>query len=255
MADERDADLFVAALAREMRDGDRVFAGANQPDVFLAACLARSLWAPRLRFWASGTAHLDRVRDPAVVGRDTYDNALVGGRGSSFRQAHAFDDALRAPIAFAGGLQVDGRGNANLAGVWSDGEWRLRGPGSAGLPSLTALAKRFFVQVPIHDVRSLVEECSKVSVVGDPVQRAALGLPPASLVSVITPLATFAPSPSGLVLAEVVPGVERGALAARTGFALREAGSVGERAPLTAVEADVLRRLRADVKRNRGLSV
>jgi glutaconate CoA-transferase, subunit B len=250
--DERSLnDLFIATMARELRDGERLFIGTNQNDVALAAHLARRLWAPRLKFWASSTAHLDPSQDLLRVGRGTLDPVLVAGRDSTFWQAHAFDDALRAPVVFAGGLQVDARGNANLAGIRDGDRWKLRGPGSAGLPSLTALAKRFFVMVPVHDARVLVEECSALSVIGDPVARAAVGLVPDALVAVLTPLARFEPSIEGLVLTERVPGITFEQLAQRTGFELRTAGEVTERAALTDAEATALAGLRAAAETNR----
>jgi glutaconate CoA-transferase, subunit B len=251
MAEGAREDLFIAAMARELRDGERLFVGTNQHDVALAAYLARALWAPRLKFWASSTAHLDRSQDLLRVGRSTLDPVLVAGRDSTFWQAHAFDDALRAPVVFAGGLQVDARGNANLAGIRSDEGWKLRGPGSAGLPSLTALADRFFIMIPAHEPRFLVEECSAVSVIGDPVARQAVGLAPDALVAVLTPLARFEPSPEGLVLTEVVPGMTPAEVAAKTGFELRLAATVVERDPLSADEARVLAELRAASDKNR----
>ena len=244
-------DLFVAALGREMRDGDRVFVGANQLDVALACFLARRLWAPRLKFWAGVTAQLDRSQDSLRVGRRGDDNVLVAGRDSTFWQAHAFDDALRAPVVFAGGLQVDSRGNANLAGIRSADGWKLRGPGSAGLPSLTGLAERFFISVATHDSRALVEECSALSVVGDPVAREAAGMKRDALVAVITPLARFEPSDDGLVLTELAPGMTRDDVVERTGFALRAAGELRERTALTDEEAAALADLRAAAERNR----
>lgn len=247
-------DLFIAALAREMTGDERVFVGTNQIDLALAAYLARRLWAPRLKFWASGMAQIDPSQDELTVGRRSYDNVLVGVRGSTFWQAKAFDDGLRAPVVFAGGLQVDRRGNANLVGIADgDGGWKLRGPGSAGLPSLTAFARRFYIMVPKHDARFLVEECSRVSVVGDPATRSEKGLVPDALTAVITPLARFAPSPDGLVLTERAPGVSMEELAERTGFELRSGGDVAERPPLTDDEAEALAVLRRATEANRRL--
>jgi acyl CoA:acetate/3-ketoacid CoA transferase beta subunit len=245
-------DLLIAAMARELKDGDRVFVGTNQNDVALACYLARRLWAPTLRFWANSMAQIDPAQDLNRVGRSTLDPMLVLGRDATFWQAKAFDDALRAPLVFAGGLQVDARGNANLAGLKGpDGGWKLRGPGSAGLPSLTALAERFFIMVPAHDPRVLVEEVTLTSVVGDPVARAAIGINPRALDAVITPIARFEPSDAGLVLTEVVPGVSVQDVQEKTGWTLRVADSVGERAPLTGDEASVLAELRAATERNR----
>jgi acyl CoA:acetate/3-ketoacid CoA transferase beta subunit len=244
-------DLFIVSLARELHDEDRLFVGANQTDVALAAHLARRLWAPKLRFWASSTAHLDPAQDLLRVGRGTLDPVLVAGRDSTFWQAHAFDDALRAPLVFAGGLQVDARGNANLAGIRNGAGWKLRGPGSAGLPSLTALAERFFIMIPSHNPRFLVEECSALSVVGDPVARRAAGLLPNALVAVLTPLARFEPTDDGLVLTEVAPGLTVEEVAERTGWTIPPGTAVRERAPLSEVEAAALTELRAASARNR----
>jgi acyl CoA:acetate/3-ketoacid CoA transferase beta subunit len=251
MADTTLDDLLIAAMARELQDGDRLFVGANQNDVALAAYLARRLWAPKLKFWANSTAHLDPAQDLLRVGRSTLDPVLVSGRDSTFWQAHAFDDALRAPLVFAGGLQVDARGNANLAGIRSDGGWKLRGPGSAGLPSLTALAERFFIMIPMHDPRFVVGECSALSVIGDPVAREALGLRPDALVAVLTPLARFEPSSEGLVLTELASGVTQAQAQEKTGFPLLVAEQVAERAPMTDDEVRILAKLRAASDNNR----
>jgi glutaconate CoA-transferase subunit B len=244
-------NLLVVSIARELSDGDRLFIGANQPAVALAAYLARGLWAPRLKFWAASNAHLDATQDMQRVGRPNLDPVMVAGRDSTFWQAHAFDDALRAPLVFAGGLQVDVRGNANLAGVRDGDRWRLRGPGSAGLPSLTALAERFFIMVPSHEPRFLVQECSAISVLGDHAARAAHGLRPDALAAVITPLCRFEPTVDGLVLTELIAGVGVEEIAARTGFSINAAAEVRERPGLTDAEVVVLAELRRAAEQNR----
>jgi glutaconate CoA-transferase subunit B len=247
-----EADLFIATLAREMRACDAVFLGANQVEPGIAAAMARRLWSPRLRLWAAGSAQIDRDRDLEAVGMSTGDPRLVAGRGATFLQARAFDDARRAPVVFAGGLQVDARGNANLAGIPdARGGWKLRGPGSAGLPSLTAFAERFFLIVPTHEPRSLVERCALVSVLGDPVARAEAGLKPDALVAVLTPLARFEPGADGLVLTEVIAGLDRARLERSTGFAIREGASVAIREALDEDEAAVIGELRQAAIRNR----
>ena len=161
-------------------------------------------------------------------------------RRSNFWQARVFDDLLRAPIVFAGGLQVDRRGNANLIGVRKGGRLVVRGPGSAGLPTLTTFAPRFYIICPVHEPRFLVEEVSEVSVLGDPPARAQVGLEPAALRAVITPLARFEPSPEGLVLTELAAGTDRDQVAAKTGFEIVEGPTVSERTPLSAAEREVI---------------
>lgn len=243
--------LYLAALAREMRDGDRVFLGANQNDAAMAAYAARRLWAPKLKLWANGMAQLDPAQDALRVGRGNYDNVLVAGRDATFWQARAFDDALRAPVVFAGGLQVDGRGDANLAGVpGQDGGWKLRGPGSAGLSSLTALADRFYLAVAHHTPLVLVERCAALSVLGDRAAREAAGMRPDALHALITPLARFEPTDDGLVLAEISPGVTVEDVAERTGFAVRPAEGLRERPAVTTEEASTFAALAASAAAN-----
>ena len=245
-----DMDLYVAAIARELQPGEQLHVGANQVDVAIAAQLARRLWAPGLRMNVAGAWLLGLDSDVMAVGRSSYERAHVELRSSAFWQARAFDDLLRAPIVFAGGIQVDGRGNANLIGIPDGDGWRLRGPGSAGLPSLTTFARRFYAIVPQHEPRFLVERVAAASVVGDPVERRRLGLAPDALRAVITPLARFEPSPDGLVLTEIVEGVDRTRSAGRTGFPIREAATVEVRKPLSDAERETLADLRRHVERN-----
>jgi acyl CoA:acetate/3-ketoacid CoA transferase beta subunit len=246
------AECLVIAMARELHDEDRLFTGINQHDAVLAAALARRLWAPHLRFWAAGTPAVDPAQDELLVGRPSFDPLLYSARGAFFWQARAFDSmGTRSPVCFAGGLQVDARGDANLAGIRSDGRWQLRGPGSAGLPSLTAWASRFYLVVADHTPRTLVQQCSAVSVVGDPVRREALGMDPQALRAVLTPLARFEPSPDGLVLTELEPGWTPAALAERTGFPLRVSDELCDRVKPGDEERRALDALRAAAHRNR----
>jgi acyl CoA:acetate/3-ketoacid CoA transferase beta subunit len=232
--------LYIAALAREMRDGEAVHVGAAQDDVWLAVRLARALWAPRLRVVAAGTFLLDGAGTmPSTVPR-TYTRDVVAGRDASFHQSRVFNDLRRSRVAFAGGMQVDARGNANLVGIYQDGKLIVRGPGSGGLPTLTSHTERFFIAVRHHSARVLVERVSRISVLGDPEARAAAGLPPHALRAVITPLARFEPSAAGLQLVEVAPGVTLDALAERTGFALAHRTEPRERRPLEEREAAAL---------------
>lgn len=238
-------DGFLLALAREMHDQDRVFTGANQIDVALAAYLARSLWAPHLRLWASGGPRLDPTRDTDNVGRGQFDPWLVHQREAFWWQARAFDDlGVRPVVCFAGGLQVDARGNTNLEGLpGATGGWALRGPGSAGLPDLTAWAQRFYVIVSQHTRLTMVPKCARITVVGDPLARAAVGLKPDSLEAVITPLARFEPTTDGLVLTELASGVDLEEVQSATGFPVVLADEVRRRAAASDEEDAALARL------------
>jgi acyl CoA:acetate/3-ketoacid CoA transferase beta subunit len=116
---------------------------------------------------------------------------------------------------------------------------------------LTALAERFFIMIPVHQPRFLVEQCSALSVIGDPVARKAAGLSPNALVAVITPLARFEPSPDGLVLTETAPGMSVEEIDELTGWDVRSAAELREREPLTDAEARALAQLRTAIEKNR----
>lgn len=241
---------FVVALARELEDDQVLHVGASQEDVWLAAKLARALWAPNLRVIA-GCSYMLGAAASGPVPR-TYERDLIAARAATFSQSRVFDDQKRPRVSFAGGLQVDSRGNANLIGIYDDdGELLVRGPGSGGLPVLTAHTPKFFVAVADHSPRVLVERVSRISVLGDPEARVAAGLPADSLHAVITPLARFRPGPEGLVVDQLAADASLEEVAERTGFPLRVAEEVTTRPPLEETETEVLERLSpSTVRRN-----
>jgi glutaconate CoA-transferase subunit B len=230
---------YVAALARELDDDDLLHVGASQEDVWLAAKLARALWAPNLRVIA-GCSYMLGAATVGPVPR-TYARDLIAARSATFSQSHVFDDLRRPRVSFAGGLQVDERGNANLIGIYDeDDRPLLRGPGSGGLPVLTAHTPKFFIAVADHSPRVLVERVSRISVLGDARARARVGLPADALRAVITPLARFRPGADGLEVDELADGVSLDELAERTGFPVRTAASVASRPPLRETEIELL---------------
>ena len=99
MAAAVDTRGFIASIARELHDGERLHVGANQVDVAIAAHLARRLWAPRLRCNIAGCWALRDPRDTTLLGRNAYERDLVADRRSTFWQARVFDDQWRAPPA------------------------------------------------------------------------------------------------------------------------------------------------------------
>lgn len=68
---------------------------------------------------------------------------------------------------FAGGLQVDGEGNANLIGLKGPAGRRFsfRGPGSIGIPDIVTVTTPY-IFVTHHDRRTLVPKVEYVSMLG-----------------------------------------------------------------------------------------
>jgi glutaconate CoA-transferase subunit B len=226
------AELMAVALARSFRDGDVVVMGAV-PALPLAACrLAKALHAPSLTYLVGGSGAVNppadaltsQSCDPRLVGGPCMlplpEVVLLEGRG----------DVL--DVFCAGGLQIDAHGNCNLVGVGDYERPKLRGPGSVGLPFLTAV-RRVVAYTFAHTPRTFVERVDFVSGAGDRTEL------------VVTPLALLDVDPESrrLRLASVHPGVSVEDVQAQTGFELAVPEAVPETAPPTETELAELRRL------------
>ena len=212
-------ETLTLLISRELRDGDRVHVGANQDLVLNAVALAHDTRGILVNLTAVGGRWFGAPE--RAVGLPTYSRATVEAFDAPLDQERAFDDLQRPPIVFAGGLQVDRTGNVNLIGIGRDGQsWKVRGPGSAGLPSLTGLSDTYFAYVAKHDPKTLVESVEFVSAVGSPRLRRELGLPTVTRGAVLTPLCRFAWDGDFLVVTHRVPGISIDELRARTPFDL-----------------------------------
>jgi acyl CoA:acetate/3-ketoacid CoA transferase beta subunit len=230
-------DLFIAAIARNIANGDYVHLGASQPDLWKAVQLARMLWAPRLHIAAAGQF----VLDPATAPEPglTYDPAAMPSRQATMNQSTIFNDLRRSRVSFAGCLQVDRYGNGNLAEVRATSGRVVRGPGYAGLPTLTTHSEKFFLLVTDHSIRRLVEKVDKITVLGNSLQRTRLGLPD-GLRQVITPLASFTLVNDALHVQEVFPGTDGVTLQQCTGFPIVFTADARERPWLSPEERAAL---------------
>ena len=68
---------------------------------------------------------------------------------------------------FAGGIQVDGHGNANMIGIKGEGgnRFAFRGPGTVGIADIVTVATPY-IFVTHHDRRTLVEKVDYISMHG-----------------------------------------------------------------------------------------
>jgi acyl CoA:acetate/3-ketoacid CoA transferase beta subunit len=233
-------DLFVAAIARNIADGDYVHLGAAQPHLWRAVQLARALWAPRVRVAVAGHFILDPATAPPAD--LTYEPAAMASRQATMNQSVIFDDLRRIRVTFAGCMQVDRYGNGNIAGVRTASGRVVYGPGYAGLPTLTTHSEKFFLLIADHSKRRLVEKVDRISVLGNSLQRDRLGLPN-GLRQVITPLASFTLVDGVLRVQEVSPGADEAGLQENTGFPIEFTADARERPRLSAEERTALRAL------------
>jgi energy-coupling factor transporter ATP-binding protein EcfA2 len=174
--------------------------------------------------------------------------------------------ALLGDLTFIGGLQVDPYGNTNMIGLKrAGGGFRIRGPGTVGIATLTAHIRRYFIFLNDHSPRVFAPECDFISSVGwagggaDARQR--LGLSGGGPQFVITPrcVMDFDPGTKHMRLRYLLPGVDIDEVRANTGFPLPLAPKVEELPTPTERELSILRGrvdpggiLRSAAKRARG---
>jgi hypothetical protein len=154
---------MAIALARDIIDGERIISGAHTEISFAAAMLAQKMHAPNIKLQLGGTCFLVNVSDLAVRLPKTstdyrmlrwaeiaYDHmetfmyfGAPGGRAYYKGDRPATNKYFVGDKFFAGGIQVDGDGNANMIGLKGKGGRRFsfRGPGSIGIPDIMTAAR------------------------------------------------------------------------------------------------------------------
>ncbi len=106
--------MMVVAMARLLRDGERVFHGVASPLPMIAILLAQRLHAPNLVYVniAGGVNPL-----PETMPETTVDPRLTHGSHVILRLADIFDMSARGDLdtAFLGGVQIDSEGRINMS--------------------------------------------------------------------------------------------------------------------------------------------
>jgi glutaconate CoA-transferase, subunit B len=246
-ATERELDAIL--VSRFLRDGERLFLGANLNAARAGALLAAMTHAPNLIF-AQALAWI-RLPEGATLrpphsGIDLRDAAYAE---AVIRDDEVFDDIRRfASVFVLGGLEIDAHGSTNMVGDGGPGRWERRGPGPIGTTTMSALAPRKMLYSGRHNPRVFVERCAHVTGLGwravDGRDRAELGLEATDGPEIcLSPAGVFDfPAPGRRMrLRELRPGWDVERVRAETGFELDVAPDVGPVAEPTAEELNVLR--------------
>jgi glutaconate CoA-transferase, subunit B len=245
-------ELFAILLARDLRPEDQsIQIGANMQVARVAAAMAGLSTHPNARIVIGlGILNLASKLSAPPVRPFLFDPRTPQAEAMMF-QAEVFDDMSWPDVFFFSGLQLDRRGNLNLFGI-PDGEggWKLRGPGSVALATMATHCRGYYIVMPRHDPRTFVERVSLVSALGDPVERARLGLPGGGLRLVLSPLGVFALDEDGnLAIQTLHEGVTFDQVQKETGFDLTPSEKLRTTPPPTQAELRLLRE-RADVHRS-----
>ena len=238
-------EMMIVRAARALRDGDVCFVGIGAPS---AACnLARLTHAPGLTLiYESGTIGARPDVLPLSIG----DGELCESAVTTVSVPEMFRYWLqggRISIGFLGAAQMDRYGNVNTTVIGGYPSPKIRLPGGGGAPEIATHCGEVFVTLR-HTRRALVKKVDFVTSLGfgpSGRERRRLGLATRGPTLVITDLCVLEPEDGTceLVVTSIHPGVTREKLRESTGWELRFASDVGETAPPTVEELDVLRDL------------
>lgn len=247
--DFKPIDLLSVAAAREVNDGDVVFAGTGLP--MLAIMLAQETTAPNaICIYEAGSVDGRPISLPTSVGdaRCIYQAAIASGLFDVFNQLQRGV----VDLAFLGGAEVDKYGNVNTTGVGVYGivpEKRLTGSG--GNSDINGLARKT-VFIMVQEKRRFKENVDFITSPGwkipkwpsgeivdkkEVYNKAFRGGPSA----VITNMAVFRFDEEGVMYLDTVhPGFTVEDIKENCGFDINVSRFSGETPPPTYEELDLL---------------
>ncbi len=236
---------MVVSAAREIADGEVVFAGTGLP--ILGAMLAQRTHAPNCTIvFEAGAVAPRMLHLPMSVG----DSRTLVGAAQSAGLFDVFNYVLqggRVDVGFLGGAQIDRYGNLNSTALGKD-YWHpdVRLPGSGGSADVAGLSARTVV-IARHERRRFPEKVDYRTSVGwlfggDSRERA--GIPGGGPAAVVTTLGVikFDQITREPYLASCHPSVSLAEVKAETGFELDCSAAVETPTP-TSEELEILRRV------------
>jgi glutaconate CoA-transferase subunit B len=239
------AELLTILSARELKNGQVVFAGVGIP--LLAATLAQRLDCPGLTILFEGGV-IGAFVEPGKLPPSTNDqrctkraNMVLGSAEVLLLLQRGYVD-----VGFMGGAQIDQFGNLNSSFIGDPARPKTRLPGTGGGNDISSLAQMIVAMK--HEKRRFVEHVDFITspgwIEGDDTRRER-GLPAGGMHRVVTDLALFGfdDRTRRMKVLALNPGVTREQVQDNTGFELVFDDQLGTTAPPTAKELGVLREL------------
>lgn len=239
------AELLTILSARQLKDGQVVFAGVGVP--LLAATLAQRLRCPGLTILFEGGV-IGAFIEPGKLPPSTNDqrctkraNMVLGSAEVLLLLQRGYVD-----VGFMGGAQIDQYGNLNSSHIGDPKKPAVRLPGTGGgndISSLTAM-----IVAMKHEKRRFVENVDFITspgwLRGNDTRRES-GLAAGGMYRVVTDLAVFGfdENTRGMKVIALNPGVSREQVQDNTGFTLIFGDDVGVTEPPTDHELKTLREL------------
>lgn len=139
-------EVMIAALARQVREGEAAACGTLSPMPAAALWLAQMTHARGAQVWVAGSP----------------DWPFYGEWQGFFEAAQQG----RIGLFFLSGAQIDGRGNINLMAVGDYRRPQVRLPGGAGSAILAYMVERVALFKSAHDRRGLVAQVDHLTAPG-----------------------------------------------------------------------------------------
>lgn len=239
------AEILPILSARQLRDGQVVFAGVGTP--LLAATLAQRLNCPRLTILFEGGV-VGAFVEPGKLPPSTNDqrctrraNMVLGSSDVLLLLQRGYVD-----IGFMGGAQIDQFGNLNSSFIGDPAAPKTRLPGTGGGNDISSLTNMIVAMK--HEKRRFVENVDFITSPGfirGGTSRHDSGLPAGGMFRVITELAIFGfdEKTRRMKVLALNPGVTREEVQDNTGFRLDFDDEIAITEPPTETELRVLREL------------
>jgi glutaconate CoA-transferase subunit B len=236
-------EMMAVAAAREIRDGEVVFAGTGLP--MLATMLAQRTHAPDcVIVFEAGAVDPRMLQLPMSVG----DSRTLVGAAQSAGLFEIFNYVLqggRVDVGFLGGAQIDRYGNINSTAIGTNPRQPdVRLPGSGGSADIAALSGRTVI-IAHHQRRRFpprLDYCTSPGWIDGGDTRRAAGIYGGGPSAVVTTLGVIRYREQTRLpyLASFHPGLDTQRVQAETGFEL-DLGDAHETLSPSAEELDILR--------------
>jgi glutaconate CoA-transferase subunit B len=244
-------EVMIKAMAREIRDGDKVAHGLASPLPILAMAMAKLTHAPNLVFLSTAEG-LDPDLDKLKLAISSADPRLSRGAIAFLELVDIFDLCQRKELdlMFLGGAQIDQYGNTNLSAIGEYSKPKVRLPGGAATSYMTPIMPRMVIWAARQSKRVLVERVDFKTGVGyleggDSREKA--GGWPLEL-KVVTNLAVygFNEKTKTMRVESIHPGVTADMVRENTGFDIKIPQSVPTTDMPSEEELRIIRKLDAD---------
>ena len=241
-------ELISVLSARQLRDGQVVFAGVGIP--LLAATLAQRLHCAGLTILFEGGvigAFIEDGKLPPSTNDQrctTRANMVLGSADVLLLLQRGYVD-----VGFMGGAQIDKFGNLNSSFIGDTKKPTVRLPGTGGGNDISSLTNMIVAMQ--HEKRRFVEKVDFITSPGfirGRRSRAESGLPTGGMFRVVTDLAIFSfdDEERRMKVVSLNPGVAKNDVQDNTGFELIFDQQLGATAPPTETELAILRKLDPD---------